>query len=82
MFLLHELQEGRHVRPAEVVDGFEAREHGALRQSLEVVLADVLGEPFLLLFIFIIIIYTIIFFHVLGKKFTLFYYLYLLLFFM
>ena len=44
MFLLHKLQEGRHVRPAEVVDGFEAGEHAPPLQSLEMILANVLEK--------------------------------------
>lgn len=31
MLLLDKLEEGRHVGPAKVVDGLEAREHAALR---------------------------------------------------
>ena len=42
MFLLDELEEGGHVGPAEVVDGLQTSEHGAVRETLEVVLADVL----------------------------------------
>ena len=44
MFLLHKLQEGRHVRPAKVVDGFEAGEHAPSLQSLEMILANVLEK--------------------------------------
>ena len=42
MFLLDELEEGRHVRAANVVDGFEAREHAAAVETLEMIFADVL----------------------------------------
>ena len=31
MLLLNKFEERRHVRPAEVVDGLQAREHAALR---------------------------------------------------
>ena len=42
VFLLDELEEGRHVRTSEVVDSLQAREHGPVREPLEVVLANVL----------------------------------------
>ena len=41
VLLLDELEEGRHVRTAEVVDRLEAGEHAVLGDALEVVLADV-----------------------------------------
>ena len=44
MFLLYKLQERRHVRPAKVVDGFEAGEHAPPLQSLEMILANVLQK--------------------------------------
>lgn len=44
MFLLHELEEGGHVGAAEVVNGLQPREHGRARETLEVVLADVLHK--------------------------------------
>ncbi len=42
MLLLDELEEGGHVRPAEVVDGLQTGKHAAAVQALEVVLANVL----------------------------------------
>jgi hypothetical protein len=42
VLLLDELEEGGHVRPAEVVDGLQTGEHAAAVQALEVVLTDVL----------------------------------------
>jgi len=42
VLLLDELEEGGHVRPAEVVDGLQTGEHAAAVQALEVVLANVL----------------------------------------
>jgi len=42
VLLLDELEEGWHVRTAEVVDGLQAGEHAAAVEALEVVLADVL----------------------------------------
>ena len=42
MLLLDELEEGRHVRATEMVDGSEAGEHAPAVQTLEVVLHDVL----------------------------------------
>lgn len=44
MRLLHKLQEGRHIRPAEVIDGFQSSEHAPFAQSLEVVLANILKK--------------------------------------
>ena len=41
VLLLDKLEEGGHVGSAEMVDGFEAGEHAAAAQALEVVLADV-----------------------------------------
>ena len=45
MFPLDELEEGDHVGAAEVVGRLQAREEAPPRQSLEVVLADVLKQP-------------------------------------
>lgn len=42
MLLLNKFEEGRHVRSAEVIDCLQAREHTALRDALEVILAYVL----------------------------------------
>lgn len=42
MRLLHKFQEGRHIRPAEVIDGFQSSEHATFAQPLEVVLANIL----------------------------------------
>ena len=42
VLLLDELEEGRHVRAAEMVDGPEAGEHAPAVQTLEVVLHNVL----------------------------------------
>ena len=44
MFLLDELEEGGHVRSAEMVDGLQAGEHAAAVETLEVVLANVLKQ--------------------------------------
>lgn len=44
MRLLHKLQEGSHIRPAEVIDGFQSSEHATFAQSLEVVLANILKK--------------------------------------
>ena len=44
VLLLNKLEERRHVRPAKVVDGFEAGEHAPPLQSLEMILANVLEE--------------------------------------
>jgi len=41
VLLLDKLQEGGHVRPAEVVYGLEPCEHASAAQTLEVVLANV-----------------------------------------
>ena len=44
MLLLDELEEGGHVRSAEMVDGLQAGEHAAAVETLEVVLANVLKQ--------------------------------------
>ena len=41
VLLLDKLEEGGHVRPTKVVDGLESSEHGAMTQTLEMVLTDV-----------------------------------------
>ena len=42
VFLLDELEEGGQIGSTEVVDGLQSRKHGPVRESLEVVLTDVL----------------------------------------
>ena len=44
VLFLNKFQEGRHVWPPKVVDGFQASEHTPALQSLEVILADILKE--------------------------------------
>lgn len=41
MFSLYEFQEIRHIRPPEMVDRLQSREHRRLRQTLEMILANV-----------------------------------------
>ena len=42
VLILDKLEKSDHVRPAKVIDRFQASEHAAIGDALEVVLADVL----------------------------------------
>jgi hypothetical protein len=50
VLLLDKLEEGGHVRPAEVVDGLQAGEHTPAVQPLEVILTNVLKNKQILSF--------------------------------
>lgn len=44
VLLLDEFQEGRHIWPSKVIDSLQAREHGGARQTLKMVLANILQQ--------------------------------------
>lgn len=44
MLLLYKFQETRHIRTSKVINSLQSREHGRLRESLEVIFTNVLNK--------------------------------------